>query len=228
MRGYYADNLSSIRLKKVYDIAPPRVLQYLDAEIRHVLEFINQNDLVLELGCGYGRVIPDIVGESAYVVGIDNSEISLKYAADDLKEIGNCRFAGMNGASLGFKDNTFDVVVCIQNGISAFHVDQETLIREAVRATRRGGFCLFSSYSDKFWNDRLHWFELQSREGLLGEIDYEKTGDGIIVCKDGFKAITVSKEKFRELTDRINGKVNITEVDNSSVFCEIRVINNHI
>jgi len=128
----------------------------------------------------------------------------------------------MNGVSLGFNDNTFDVVVCIQNGISAFHVDQGELIHEAVRVTSRGGFCFFSSYSNKFWNDRLHWFELQASEGLLGEIDYEKTGDGIIVCKDGFKATTVSTQRFKELTTGINGIITIGEIDDSSVFCEIK------
>ncbi|MGD2109726.1 MAG: hypothetical protein PVI86_10070, partial [Phycisphaerae bacterium] len=34
---YYAERLSAERLKRCYDIAPPRIQQYLDAEIRHVL-----------------------------------------------------------------------------------------------------------------------------------------------------------------------------------------------
>ncbi len=32
MGSYYAENLSAHRLKRVYDLAPPRVRQYLDAE----------------------------------------------------------------------------------------------------------------------------------------------------------------------------------------------------
>jgi 2-polyprenyl-6-hydroxyphenyl methylase/3-demethylubiquinone-9 3-methyltransferase len=81
---------------------------------------------------------------------------------------------------------------------------------------------LFSSYSDKFWKHRLEWFQLQSEAGLLGEIDYKKTGNGVIVCKDGFTTTTIGREQFRELTARFdNIYVDITEVDESSIFCVI-------
>ena len=60
MSGYYSQKLSAVRLKQVYDIAPPRVRQYLDAEVNHVLEKMHPGDLVIELGCGYGRILPKL------------------------------------------------------------------------------------------------------------------------------------------------------------------------
>ena len=129
----------------------------------------------------------------------------------------------MDAVSSGLKDDIFDVVLCIQNGISVFNVDKLSLISESVRVTRPDGLVMFSTYSDKFWPYRLEWFEAQAKEGLLGEIDYEKTGDGIIVCKDGFKATTVSADEFRTLIKRLNLKAEIIEVDESSLFCEISV-----
>ena len=128
----------------------------------------------------------------------------------------------MNTVQLSFPNNIFDVVVCIQNGISAFHVNQKKIILESLRVTKPNGIVLFSSYSEKFWNDRLEWFQLQSNAGLLGEIDFEKTRDGIIECKDGFTATTVGIDQFRVLTSNIDSViVNIEEVDESSLFCEI-------
>ena len=64
-----------------------------------------------------------------------------------------------------------------------------------------GGTVYFSSYSAKFWNWRLKWFEEQADKGLLGEIDYDRTKDGVIICKDGFKAITHSPESLKEIGD---------------------------
>ncbi len=55
MSNYYNDKLSAERLVRVYDIAPPRIRKYLDAEIEHVVKKIRQSDIVLELGCGYGH-----------------------------------------------------------------------------------------------------------------------------------------------------------------------------
>ena len=225
MSEYYSQKLSATRLKQVYDIAPPRVRRYLDAEVTHVLEKIRPGDLVVELGCGYGRVLPRLAGKAGWVIGIDTSVPTLEFAQETLDAISNCSLSLMDAARLGFRDRAFDCVVCIQNGISAFHVDQQALISESVRVTRPGGNILFSSYSDKFWKHRLEWFELQSEAGLLGAIDYERTKDGAIVCKDGFTATSVRGEDFLALTAHLNVDVRIVEVDESSVFCEITPLN---
>jgi 2-polyprenyl-6-hydroxyphenyl methylase/3-demethylubiquinone-9 3-methyltransferase len=224
MADYYSDKLSAERLKRVYEIAPKRVQQYFDAEINHVIMKVRNGDLVLDLGCGYGRIIPSLSKQARLVVGIDTSLSSLLMGKEMLSENSNYNLLQMNALRLGFRDNIFDVVVCIQNGISAFHVDQKELIKESIRATKRGGTILFSSYSEKFWDHRLEWFRLQSEAGLLGEIDYEKTKDGVIVCKDGFTATTATPEQFLSLVSSLDVEAKFVEVDESSLFCEMRKI----
>ncbi|MCP4220802.1 MAG: class I SAM-dependent methyltransferase [bacterium] len=105
------------------------------------------------------------------VVGIDSAVASLELGKHSLKHLSNCRFAAMNAARLGFPDNAFDVTLCIQNGMSAFHVNRKQLMAECVRVTKRGGIILFSTYAEKFWDQRLLWFRAQSAAGLLGPID---------------------------------------------------------
>ena len=221
MTGYYEEKLAAENLKRCYEIAPPRIRQYLDAEVDEILAKIRPGSYVLEMGCGYGRIMPALAGKAEFVTGIDTSIESLKLAGEMLRPIDNCLLVAADALDMCFKDNSFDVVACIQNGVSAFHVDQQELIREAVRVTKPGGVALFSSYSDKFWQDRLRWFELQANEGLLGEIDYTQTGDGVIVCEDGFTATTVAPEEFQDLTEGLNAYVRIYEVDRSSTFCEL-------
>jgi 2-polyprenyl-6-hydroxyphenyl methylase/3-demethylubiquinone-9 3-methyltransferase len=217
---YYSSKLSAKRLEQAYDVASPRVEQYLNAELSHVLGKIRHDDIVLELGCGYGRVLSDLAGKAREVVGVDVSSSSLNLAREKLGRT-HSGLLRMDAATLGFRDRTFDRVICIQNGISAFHVDQLTLITETTRVTKPGGIALFSSYSDKFWQHRLDWFEAQAKAGLLGEINHEKTGNGIIVCKDGFTASTVRADDFLALTSHLKVDAKIVEVDESSVFCEI-------
>jgi 2-polyprenyl-6-hydroxyphenyl methylase/3-demethylubiquinone-9 3-methyltransferase len=221
MQGYYEKKLSAERLKKCYEIASPRVRQYFSSELSHVLGKIDPGEKVLDLGCGYGRILPDLAQKAGMVVGIDKSDSSLILAKETINNISNCVLVQVNAVQLSFIKNAFDVVICIQNGISAFHVDQKELIMESIRVTKPGGTVLFSSYSDKFWNHRLEWFQKQADAGLLGEIDYEKTGDGLIVCKDGFKATTVRPSHFLALTSDLDVEVKIVEVDESSLFCEI-------
>ena len=93
-------------------------------------------------------------------------------------------------------------------------------MREAIRVTRSGGLVMFSSYTPQFWQHRLEWFEIQSAHHLIGEIDYQATGNGTIVCKDGFRATTADKATLEKLANSVGGYTRITEVDGSSLFCE--------
>ena len=220
---YYRSKLSSNKLKRCYDVAPPRVVRYLEAEIEYLLRHIEPTDYVLELGCGYGRVLEQLSQPTKTTVGIDTSLESLELAKDTICRRYNCILFQMDAQMMGFHDDVFDKTVCIQNGISAFKIEPKDLIRESVRVTRDGGSCFFSSYSDNFWKHRLDWFKIQSEEGLLGEIDWDETHDGAIVCKDGFRATTFRQEDFRRLTDLLGLDASIVEVDASSVFCQIKV-----
>ena len=82
---------------------------------------------------------------------------------------------------------------------------------------------MFSSYCESFWPERLKWFEIQSEHGLIGAIDYQRTGNGLIVCTDGFRATTVNADGFRSLARALGLTPKIVEVDNSSLVCEIMV-----
>jgi 2-polyprenyl-6-hydroxyphenyl methylase/3-demethylubiquinone-9 3-methyltransferase len=220
---YYSEHLSGARLREVYEIAPPRARQYLEAEIRFVLERLSPACEVLELGCGYGRVALELARVARRVVGIDVSAESLALAARLALPGVHCEFLRMDAVDLRFAEASFDVVVCVQNGICAFGVDRLALVREAMRVTRPGGRVLLSSYAEAFWPHRLEWFEAQASRGLVGEIDRDRTGDGVIVCKDGFRAGTMTPAEFRDLCALLGSNPVITEVDGSSIFCEMAI-----
>ncbi len=222
MTDYYSEELSGYRLKECYDIASARVKQYLDSEIDEIRAHIGPDDMILELGCGYGRIIKRISNEAKWVFGVDTSLVSLMLAREMLLQHDNCIFIQMDAGALAFSNDLFDVVFCVQNGISAFSIDPRMLIRESLRVTRDGGLCVFSSYSDAFWDERLSWFKHQAEQGLLGPIDMQATGNGKIVCEDGYVATTFSEVDFQNLTTRLNVKSEIYEVDHSSVFCIIQ------
>ena len=221
--GYYAERLAAERLRACYELAPARVRAYLDAEIEFILERSSPSALVLELGCGYGRVLQRLASNARAVVGIDTSFPSLSLAREFLGRNASTHLVAMDATRMGFRDGAFDLTACIQNGICAFAVDPLKLFAEAMRVTRSGGIMLFSSYAARFWQDRLEWFELQAAHGLIGPIDYTATGDGVIVCTDGFKATTMSPDGFAALAARLGLSAGIVEVDASSLFCEIRL-----
>jgi len=170
MNNYYSDKLNSNKLRQCYDIAPNRVKQFLEAEINFVLQNVKLSDKILDLGCGYGRVTKRLISKAKQVIGIDISKDNIQLAKEINKNKG-VQYYEMNAIALTFEDDFFDLTICIQNGISAFKVDAKELIKEALRVTKKGGKVLISSYSEKFWEERLNWFKIQAENGLIGEID---------------------------------------------------------
>jgi 2-polyprenyl-6-hydroxyphenyl methylase/3-demethylubiquinone-9 3-methyltransferase len=180
---------------------------------------LHSGDNVLELGCGYGRVTLRLAAVATRVVGIDTSTDSLDLARE-LDASRRCEYLRMDALRLTFRDDCFDAVVCVQNGVCAFGVDQVALVREALRVTRPGGGVILSTYTDAFWPERLAWFEAQASEGLVGAIDHRCSREGVIVCTDGFRAGRMAAREFAALGAAVGRAAKLTEVDASSLFCE--------
>jgi SAM-dependent methyltransferase len=221
MGSYYARSLAGERLRQCYEIAPHRVQRYLREEVDFVCGRLRPSDVVLDLGCGYGRVMWSLAPVAGRVVGIDLSAENLRLALALTDPQLPCRFATMDARKLAFAADSFDVVVCVQNGVCAFHIDPVELLREALRVVRSPGRVLFSTYSELIWPDRLEWFRLQSAHGLVGAIDEHATRPGTIVCRDGFSVGTMTPDRFRWACAELNVAPILTEVDQSSLFCEI-------
>jgi 2-polyprenyl-6-hydroxyphenyl methylase/3-demethylubiquinone-9 3-methyltransferase len=218
---YYRDKLSANRLLRCYEVASERIKQYLEAEIQFVISSLRGKSSVLELGCGYGRVMKEVSQHVSWIAGNDISRESLGLAKSYMKNCQNHSLFMMDATKMAFRSCIFDAVFCIQNGISAFGVNKARLVAESARVTKDDRILLFSSYSPKIWDARLEWFRKQSQLGLIGEIDEQKTCDGTISCKDGFEATTVGGDQFAELFGELGLNASITEVDESSIFCKV-------
>lgn len=220
MDNYYAESLNSQKLFQVYETAIPRVAQYLQAEIDFVKQRLTSTQRVLELGAGYGRIVKELAPCCASIVGMDISEESVELGRAYLQSCPNASMVAMDVHQMHFPE-PFDVVLCVQNGLSAMRADH-TVIQKILDIVVPGGTAYFSTYSANFWDFRLKWFEEQAAKHLLGEIDYTQTGNGVIVCKDGFKAMTHSPEDFEKIGKDSGYPHQIQEVDGSSLFLIIQ------
>ena len=216
-RNYYAQNLNSQKLFQVYDTKILRIRQYLGKEIDFIRKRLNGSENVLEIGAGYGRILKELSLHAKSFVGIDISEESIEFGKEYLKGFPNVYLEVKNAYRLDFVD-TFDVILCLQNGLSALKGEPLELIKISMDAMLKGGRAYFSTYSAKFWQHRLAWFREQVNKGLLGEFDEEQTKDGVIVCKDGFRAVTFTENDFVKFGDASGCRYEIQEVDESSLF----------
>jgi 2-polyprenyl-6-hydroxyphenyl methylase/3-demethylubiquinone-9 3-methyltransferase len=218
---YYYRRLNSQKLFQVYDTAITGVKRYLNEEINFVRGQLLGSETLLEVGTGYGRILKELASSVKSAVGIDISYESIDFGKEYLKNIDNVTLQLMDAHTLTFK-NKFDRVLCLQNGLSSLKGDPLNLMTKCMESLVKDGLAYFSTYSEKFWELRLSWFEEQASKGLIGEIDKKQTKDGVIVCKDGFRAITFTKIDLMNLGNAIGYPFEIKEIDNSVLFIIIR------
>lgn len=109
-------------------------------DITLYLENISYNNL-LDVGCGTGWLLNKLSSNHvAKFYGIDISENMLQVAKD--KNIPNTKLSLGSADKLPYKDNTFDVVTCVQS----FHhyPQQDAAIEEAYRVLKEGGLYILS------------------------------------------------------------------------------------
>lgn len=216
MDNYYNEKLNAQKLFQVYETQIPRIKQYLQKEIDFVKENLLKSERVLELGAGYGRIVKELATYCGSILGMDISKENVLLGKEYLKDTLNGSMVEMDVQQMEFSE-AFDVILCLQNGLSAMGVDT-IVLQKILETLEPEGRAYFSSYSAKFWNERVKWFEEQAFKGLLGELDYSKTKDGVIICKDGFKAMTHSPEDFQKIGEMSGYPYEVVEVDESSLF----------
>lgn len=216
MANYYAESLNADRLFQVYDTSLDRIKQYLLAEIDFVREQLTGREQVLELGAGYGRIVKELAAHSKSIVGIDISERNVQLGLQYLRDIPNADLIIGDVHQFSY-NGVFDTLLCLQNGLSAMKMDVASLGPIFDRLSF-GGKAFFSTYHEAFWEDRLKWFEEQANKGLLGQIDYSKTKNGVIACLDGFKATTHTPQQLSAIGEELGYPYQLIEVDQSSVF----------
>ncbi len=215
--NYYADSLNSMHLYQVYQTEIDRVNQYLASEINFIRDHVHSHENAMELGAGYGRVMKELAPFLNTITGIDISKDTVEFGQHYLNSCDNCVLKCMDAHNLQF-DRQFDVILCLQNGLSSLKGDAFNLVEQVVALLSPNGRAYFSSYSAKFWVHRLAWFQEQADKGLLGEIDLAKTQNGQIVCRDGFVATTCSPSYLEELGKASGCTYQIIEVNESSIF----------
>ena len=220
-KNYYAQNLNAQRLWQVYKTEIPRVSEYLEREISFVRDRMKKTDTVLELAAGYGRIMKELAPYVKSITGIEISGENVRFGEEYLKDTPNTALLTMDVHDIEYS-NSFDAVLCLQNGLSAVKAEvPELFAAKTIKALKKGGKAYFSTYHPKFWEQRLAWFQEQSKKELIGELDMEKTQNGIIICKDGFRATTYSIADLEKIGRSTNCLWQIFEVYDSSIFLVI-------
>lgn len=101
---------------------------------------ISSDDVVLEIGCGVGRVGKHLAGRCRRWIGADVSPNMLRFAAERLRDFSNVEFVELSGNDLRpMADNSVDVIYCTVVFMHLESWDRYSYVLDAFRVLRPGG-----------------------------------------------------------------------------------------
>lgn len=126
----------------------------------------------------------------------------------------------MDAYSMNYQERS-DLILCLQNGLSAIKGNPMLLVERPFRPQERGeGFSSVLTLQN-LGRTGEKWFIEQSEKGLIGKIDPTMTKDGVIRCEDGSEATTLTEQDFRRIGRSTGLRYSLEEVDGSSLFLTI-------
>lgn len=181
--------------KGYFEVPSPyrRYKLHRDTQLATELLELREGDLVLEAGCGYGRISQALLErDHIRLVAIDISDSMIEYCRANVRAPFHSLLA--DTMVLPFKDTAFNAVLC--NGVLMHISDQLAALREFARVLRPGGRLVISGNNllsplfipmivrTRFRRQaqqsfKSPWFYLQSLENLGFDVQVV-TGDTIL------------------------------------------------
>ncbi len=112
-------------------------------------------DVILEIGCGVGRVGKLLAPQCIHWIGTDISGVMLGHARERLRDLPNVTLIELSGVGLReILSESLDVVYCTIVFMHLYEWDRYTYVTEAFRTLRPGGRCFVDNLnlaSDTGW-----------------------------------------------------------------------------
>ena len=206
--------MNTLEIKKFYNTFdfenmitnPPKLIQeFLDGEVKFVKEHLVKGKTILEIGCGYGRLLEILSGSAKKVVGIDFSQRMISLAKERLKNHSNVEVDIMEANALKFEDNFFDYVVCLDNSFGNMPNIEEEVIREMKRVCKKDGEIIISVFSENAKDSQIENYK------RIGLTEVKDTGKAIRTG-EGFYSRRFEKKELIDIFEKIGLKCRIIRV----------------
>lgn len=149
-----------INWDKIHKNLTPEIKGYLLLEEKQILSCINSQDAVLNVGCGYGRILNLLKTNCVKIIGIDSSEDCIKRCKEKFKNLRNISVSKIDIGNTNFESDYFDKIILDFNFLGNIQKSRvEKNLREIKRILKTKGKILGSVYSEKALEQQIKLYE---------------------------------------------------------------------
>ena len=136
----------------------PAYRKWFADEKEYIENTITPNAKVLEIGCGTGRTIFDILSLTQDIVGIDHDPKVVQEAAANLAAYPSVKIIQADAIDLPFDNECFDLVLCMWSFVN-FGDKRSTILEEMKRVLKPWGKIIISAFSETALEERMKVYE---------------------------------------------------------------------
>ena len=195
---------------------PKSYHKWFEEEKKYLQNIITPDAKVLEVGCGDGRSIFDVLPATKNVTGIDHDDKAIADAKNNFSSYPSIKILKADATKLPFEDEEFDFVVCMTT--FANFADKKFIILEEIkRVLKNSGKIIISVFSEDALEERMKVYKasgVKIKNIENGKVVFDESlGDNI--------SEQFSKEQLEDIFSRANLKIDdITKV-NIAYLCTL-------
>ncbi len=140
--------------KNMVYVATPAYTEWFNEEKKYLHNVITPNSNVLEVGCGYGRSISDILDITTNVTGIDHDPHAVKDARKIFSNFPSVQILNAKATQLPFSNQEFDYSMCLTT-FANFGESKYAVLGEMKRVLKSDGKIIISVFSEDALEERL-------------------------------------------------------------------------
>lgn len=139
---------------------------------KSIAEFPENSIKILDVACGTGRMVPEVfsINKKISYTGLDTSKSMTKFLKEKaafLKKEKDISLVYADATKMPFKDNTFDITYTYHLLWHLPKQDQQKIIKEMIRVTKKNGIIILDILNKNFIFDRIkNIFGAKERQGL--------------------------------------------------------------
>ena len=187
--------------KRVMDVLDPDYQKWFEQEAEYLRKTVTKNSKVLEVGCGEGRSLRDLLPITKNLTGIDYDQKAVDEAKESLKSP-TIKLLKAEATKLPFKEQEFDFVICMTT-FANFGSLKHKALSEMSRVLKKEGKIIISVFNEDAWPAR-------SRVYKKAGVKVESVTNGKAILHTGIPSEQFSKTELEVIFKK--SKLKIDEI----------------